>query len=109
MTTVVGGGVKKAYEVIGKKSICGKKRVIYKRVSGKPTRKVYMKHKGKFCQVKKFVAAMVAAGKWKKPTTTKKKSPKPCKSNQHRNPKTGRCNKNKVKKSPKKRGRKPKA
>ena len=38
MTTVVGGGVKKAYEVIGKKSICGKKRVIYKRVSGKPTR-----------------------------------------------------------------------
>ena len=52
---------------------------------------------------------MVAAGKWKKTTTTKKKSPKPCKSNQHRNPKTGRCNKNKVKKSPKKRGRKPKA
>ena len=102
MTTVVGGGVKKAYEVIGKKSICGKKRVIYKRVSGKPTRKVYMKHKGKFCQVKKFVAAMVAAGKWKKRTTTKKKSSKSCKSNQHRNSKTSRCNKNKVKKSPKK-------
>lgn len=105
--TISGGGVKKAYEVIGKKSICGKKRVVYKRVSGKPSRKVYMRHKGKFCQVKKFEAAMIAAGKWKVPkkTTTKKKSPKPCKSNQHRNPATGRCVKNKVKKSPKKKGR----
>ena len=51
----------------------GKKRVVYKRVKGKPTRKVYMKYKGKFCQVKKFVAAMIAAGKWK-PSASKKKS-----------------------------------
>lgn len=67
-----------------------KKRVVYKRVKGKPTRKVYMKYKGKFCQVKKFVAAMIAAGKWK-PIATKKKSPKPCKSGKVRNPKTLRC------------------
>lgn len=103
---ISGGGVKKAYEEIGKKSVCGKKRVVYKRVSGKASRKVYMKHKGKFCQVKKFEAAMIAAGKWKvAKKTTKKKSPKACKSNQHRNPATGRCVKNKVKKSPKKKGR----
>ena len=99
MSSVVGGGVKKAYEEIGKQSICGKKRVVYKRVKGKPTTKVYMKHKGKFCQVKKFVAAMVAAGKWK-PSANKKKSPKPCKAGKVRNPKTGRCI-NAKKKSPK--------
>lgn len=65
-----------------------------------------MRHKGKYCQVKNFVSAMVAAGKWKKAIkTVKRKSPKECKSNQHRNPATGRCIKNKIKKSPKKKGR----
>ena len=109
MTTVVGGGVKKAYEVIGKKSICGKKRVIYKRVSGKPTRKVYMKHKGKFCQVKKFVAAMVAAGKWKKRTTTKKNHPNHANLINIEILKPADAIKIKLKKVLKKRGRKPKA
>lgn len=109
MTTsfeVLGGYAKKPYEEVGKKSVCGKKRVIYKKTSGKPSSKEYMKHKGKYVQVKNFVKAMVAAGKWK-PTkrATTKKSPKPCKSNQHRNPATGRCVKNKVPKSPKKKGR----
>ena len=64
-----------------------------------------MRHKGKYVQVKKFEAAMVAAGKWKAPKKAAKKSPKPCKANQHRNPATGRCVKNKVAKSPKKKGR----
>mgnify|MGYP006096926003 FL=1 len=102
----IGGAVKKTYEIIGKKSICGIKRVIYKRVSKPISSKIYMRHKGKYCQVKNFVSAMVAAGKWKKAIkTVKKKSPKECKSNQHRNPATGRCIKNKIKKSPKKKGR----
>lgn len=100
MSSICGGGVKKAYEEVGKKSICGKKRVVYKRVKGKPTTKLYMKHKGKFCQVKKFIAAMVAAGKWKASSSkSKSKSPKPCKAGKVRNPKTGRCIK---KSSPKK-------
>jgi len=90
MNYIFGGSVKKPYEEIGKKSICGKKRVVYKRVKGKPTTKVYMKHKGKFCQVKKFITAMVAAGKWKA-SSTKTKSPKACKQGKVRNPKTGRC------------------
>ena len=105
MNSLVGGSVKKTYEPLYKKSVCGKDRVIYKKVKGEPTRKIYMRHKGKYVQVKKFEAAMVAAGKWKAPKKAAKKSPKPCKSNQHRNPATGRCVKNKVAKSPKKRGR----
>ena len=90
MSSICGGGVKKAYEEKGKQSICGKKRVVYKRVKGKPTTKVYMKHKGKFCQVKNFIASMVVAGKWKS-SSTKTKSPKACKQGKVRNPKTGRC------------------
>jgi len=105
MNSLVGGSVKKTYEPLYKKSVCGKDRVIYKKVKGEPTRKLYMRHKGKYVQVKKFEAAMIAAGKWKAPKKAAKKSPKPCKSNQHRNPATGRCVKNKVAKSPKKRGR----
>jgi hypothetical protein len=105
MNSLVGGSVKKTYEPLYKKSVCGKDRVIYKKVKGEPTRKLYMRHNGKYVQVKKFEAAMVAAGKWKAPKKAAKKSPKPCKSNQHRNPATGRCVKNKVAKSPKKRGR----
>ena len=105
MNSLVGGSVKKTYEPLYKKSVCGKDRVIYKKVKGEPTRKLYMRHKGKYVQVKKFEAAMVAAGKWKAPKKAAKKSPKPCKSNQHRNPATGRCVKNKVAKSPKKKGR----
>tara|TARA_B100000795_G_C22462433_1_gene309753 strand:+ start:96 stop:473 length:378 start_codon:yes stop_codon:yes gene_type:complete len=107
MSSITGGSVKKAYEPIDKKSVCGKERVIYKKVYGAPTKKLYMKKNGKFVQVKNFEAAMIAAGKWKAPkkTTTKKKSPKPCKEDQHRNPATGRCVKNKVAKSPKKKGR----
>lgn len=103
---LAGGSVKKRYEEVGKKSVCGKKRVIYKKTSGKTSSKEYMKHKGKYVQVKNFVKAMVAAGKWKAPKkTAAKKSPKPCRADQHRNPATGRCVKNKVPKSPKKRGR----
>ena len=105
MNSLVGGSVKKTYEPLYKKSVCGKDRVIYKKVKGEPTRKLYMRHKGKYVQVKKFEAAMIAVGKWKAPKKAAKKSPKPCKSNQHRNPATGRCVKNKVAKSPKKRGR----
>ena len=105
MNSLVGGSVKKTYEPLYKKSVCGKDRVIYKKVKGEPTRKLYMRHKGKYVQVKKFEAAMVAAGKWKAPKKAAKKSPKPCKANQHRNPATGRCVKNKVAKSPKKKGR----
>ena len=105
MNSLEGGSVKKTYEPLYKKSVCGKDRVIYKKVKGEPTRKLYMRHKGKYVQVKKFEAAMIAAGKWKAPKKAAKKSPKPCKSNQHRNPATGRCVKNKVAKSPKKRGR----
>lgn len=105
MNSVVGGSVKKTYEPLYKKSVCGKDRVIYKKVKGEPTKKLYMRHKGKYVQVKKFEAAMIAAGKWKAPKKAAKKSPKPCKANQHRNPATGRCVKNKVAKSPKKRGR----
>ena len=105
MNSVVGGSVKKTYEPLYKKSVCGKDRVIYKKVKGEPTRKLYMRHKGKYVQVKKFEAAMIAAGKWKAPKKAAKKSPKPCKANQHRNPATGRCVKNKVAKSPKKKGR----
>jgi hypothetical protein len=103
---LVGGYTKKRYEEVGKKSVCGKKRVIYKKTSGKTSSKEYMKHKGKYVQVKNFIKAMVAAGKWKAPKkTAAKKSPKPCRADQHRNPATGRCVKNKVPKSPKKRGR----
>ena len=102
MNSISGGGVKKAYEEVGKDYICGKKRVVYKRVKGKPTTKLYMKYKGKFCQVKKFKEMMIASGKWK---TTAKKSPKPCKSGKVRNPLTGRCIKKKSPKSPKKKGR----
>ena len=105
MNSLVGGSVKKTYEPLYKKSVCGKDRVIYKKVKGEPTRKLYMRHKGKYVQVKKFEAAMVAAGKWKAPKKAAKKSPKPCKANQHRNPATGRCVKNKVAKSQKKKGR----
>ena len=105
MNSLVGGSVKKTYEPLYKKSVCGKDRVIYKKVKGEPTRKLYMRHKGKYVQVKKFEAAMVAAGKWKAPKKAAKKSPKPCKANQHRNPATCRCVKNKVAKSPKKKGR----
>jgi hypothetical protein len=105
MNSVVGGSVKKTYEPLYKKSVCGKDRVIYKKVKGEPTKKLYMRHKGKYVQVKKFEAAMIAAGKWKAPKKAAKKSPKPCKANQHRNPATGRCVKNKVAKSPKKKGR----
>ena len=105
MNSVVGGSVKKTYEPHYKKSVCGKDRVIYKKVKGEPTKKLYMRHKGKYVQVKKFEAAMIAAGKWKAPKKAAKKSPKPCKANQHRNPATGRCVKNKVAKSPKKKGR----
>ena len=105
MNSLGGGSVKKTYEPLYKKSVCGKDRVIYKKVKGEPTRKLYMRHKGKYVQVKKFEAAMVAAGKWKAPKKAAKKSPKPCKANQHRNPATGRCVKNKVAKSPKKKGR----
>ena len=105
MNSLVGGSVKKTYEPLYKKSVCGKDRVIYKKVKGEPTRKLYMRHKGKYVQVKKFEAAMIAAGKWKAPKKAAKKSPKPCKANQHRNPATGRCVKNKVAKSPKKKGR----
>jgi len=104
-TLLEGGSIKNAYESIGKKSICGKIRAIYRKNNGKTSSKVYMKNKGRYCQVKNFEKAMIADGKWKatKKTATKK-SPKPCKSNQHRNPATGRCVKNKVVKSPKKRG-----
>jgi len=102
MYSVLGGGVKKAYEEFKKDYICGKKRVVYKRVKGKPTTKLYMKYKGKFCQVKKFKAMMIASGKWK---DTAKKSPKSCKDGKVRNPATGRCVKIKVAKSPKKKGR----
>ena len=105
MNSLVGGSVKKTYEPLYKKSVCGKDRVIYKKVKGEPTRKLYMRHKGKYVQVKKFEAAMIAAGKWKAPKKAAKKSPKPCKANQQRNPATGRCVKNKVAKSPKKKGR----
>ena len=105
MNSLLGGSVKKTYEPLYKKSVCGKDRVIYKKVKGEPTKKLYMRHKGKYVQVKKFEAAMIAAGKWKAPKKAAKKSPKPCKANQHRNPATGRCVKNKVAKSPKKRGR----
>ena len=105
MNSLVGGSVKKTYEPLYKKSVCCKDRVIYKKVKGEPTRKLYMRHKGKYVQVKKFEAAMVAAGKWKAPKKAAKKSPKPCKANQHINPATGRCVKNKVAKSPKKKGR----
>ena len=106
LDTILGGYTKKPYEEVCKKSVCGKKRVIYKKTSGKPSSKEYMKHKGRYVQVKNFVKAMVAAGKWKAPKkTAAKKSPKPCRADQHRNPATGRCVKNKVPKSPKKRGR----
>ena len=109
MNSVVGGSVKKTYEPLYKKSVCGKDRVIYKKVKGEPTKKLYMRHKGKYVQVKKFEAAMIAAGKWKAPKKAPKKaakkSPKPCRADQHRNPATGRCVKNKVAKSPKKKGR----
>ena len=105
MNSLVGGSVKKTYEPLYKKSVCGKDRVIYKKVKGEPTKKLYMRHKGKYVQVKKFEAAMIAAGKWKAPKKAAKKSPKPCRADQHRNPATGRCVKNKVAKSPKKKGR----
>ena len=103
---LTGGTVKKVYEPIGKKSVCGKVRSIYRKNNGRASSKIYMRNKGRYCQVKNFEKAMIAAGKWK-PTkrATAKKSPKPCKSNQHRNPATGRCVKNKVPKSSKKRGR----
>lgn len=103
---LLGGAAKKPYLPIGKKSVCGKVRTIYKKNSSKSSSKEYMKHKNRYVQVKNFEKAMIAAGKWKstKKTATKK-SPKPCKSNQHRNPATGRCVKNKVPKSPKKKGR----
>tara|TARA_B110000444_G_scaffold109449_1_gene103315 strand:+ start:1546 stop:1902 length:357 start_codon:yes stop_codon:yes gene_type:complete len=106
MDLLKGGTVKKVYELMGKKSVCGKVRCVYRRNNGKTSSKVYMKNKGKYCQVKNFVKAMIAAGKWK-PTkkAAAKKSPKPCKSNQHRNSSTGRCVKNKVAKSSKKKGR----
>ena len=106
MELLEGGTVKKVYELMGKKSICGKVRCVYRKNNGKTSSKVYMKNKGRYCQVKNFEKAMIAAGKWK--STKKaaaKKSQKPCKSNQHRNPATGRCVKNKVAKSPKKKGR----
>lgn len=104
---IMGGSVKKIYEIIGKKVICGKNRVVYKKNNSKTSSKIYMKHKGKYCQVKNFEKAMIACGKWKvsKKTTNINKVPRACKSNQHRNPKTGRCVKNKVLKSPKKKGR----
>jgi len=107
MNSLVGGGVKKTYEPLYKKSVCGKDRVIYKKVKGEPTKKLYMRHNGKYVQVKKFEAAMVAAGKWKAPKKTAKKSPKPYKSNQHRNPANatgGFVKKRKVAKNPKKKG-----
>jgi hypothetical protein len=102
---ILGGAVKKVYEPMGKKSVCGKVTSIYRKNNGRASSKIYMRHKGRYCQVKNFEKAMIAAGKWK-PTkkAAAKKSPKPCKSNQHRNPATGRCVKNKVVKSPKKKG-----
>lgn len=103
---LLGGAAKKPYLPMGKKSVCGKVRTIYKKNSSKSSSKEYMKHKNRYVQVKNFVKAMIAAGKWKATKkTAAKKSPKPCKSNQHRNPATGRCVKNKVVKSPKKKGR----
>lgn len=105
MNSIVGGSVKKTYEPLYKKSVCGKDRVIYKKVKGEPTKKLYIRHKGKYVQVKKFEAAMIAAGKWKAPKKAAKKSPKPCRADQHRNPATGRCVKNKVAKSLMKKGR----
>jgi len=103
---ILGGAVKKVYEPMGKKSVCGKVTSVYRKNNGRASSKIYMRHKGRYCQVKNFEKAMIAAGKWK-PTkrAAAKKSPKPCKSNQHRNPATGRCIKTKVAKSPKKRGR----
>ena len=102
----IGGSVKKAYVIIGKKSICGKDRNIYKKNNAKTSSKVYIKNKGKENKIKKFEKAMIAAGKWKATKkTASKKLPKPCKADQHRNPATGRCVKNKAVKSPKKRGR----
>jgi len=74
-----------------------------KKLVNKTSSKEYMKNKGRYVQVKNFVKAMIAACKLKTPKKLlQQKSPKSCIANQHRNPATCRCVKNKVPKSPKK-------
>ena len=87
-----GGYAKKPYLPIGKQFVCGKERVIYKRNVNNDSSKVYMRHNAKYIQVVNFEKEMIAKGKWKLPTPVKQsKDVKPCKTDQYRNPATGRC------------------
>ena len=53
--------------------------MIYKKVNSK-SKKKYIKYKGKYIQIKKFIDKMIESCKWK--------VSKQCKSNQYNNPKT---------------------
>lgn len=81
---VKGGGIhnnnlKKSYEYVKKKLVCGKNRIIYNKLNSK-SKKEYIKYKGKYIQIKKFIHKMIESGKWK--------VSKPYKSNQYKNHKT---------------------
>tara|TARA_B000000477_G_scaffold124118_1_gene130919 strand:- start:424 stop:717 length:294 start_codon:yes stop_codon:yes gene_type:complete len=82
---VKGGGIhnnynlKNSYEYVKKKLVCGKNRIIYNKLNSK-SKKEYIKYKGKYIQIKKFIDKMIESGKWK--------VSKPYKSNQYKNHKT---------------------
>ena len=81
---VKGGGIhnnnlKISYEYVKKKIVCGKNRIIYNKLNSK-SKKEYIRYKGKYIQIKKFIDKMIESGKWK--------VSKPYKSNQYKNHKT---------------------